>query len=100
MSRNPIFAGSSVDGGGQKAGDFKLRPIDFLLALGSKEKEVAVLGVLIQLKNGQWYLEDSSNIVKLDLSKARFHEVSSLFVHPAYFYCTRDIPWDEAKWPL
>ncbi|VDD74882.1 unnamed protein product [Mesocestoides corti] len=66
VTRNPLFAS---DGKG-----FKLRPVEFLLSMGAKETSVIVLGVLTQLKNAQWYLEDPSNLVKLDLSQTRFHQ--------------------------
>nr|VZI05074.1 unnamed protein product [Spirometra erinaceieuropaei] len=74
--RNPIFASSndSTAGTNGSSAGFKLQPIEFLLALGAKEESVVVLGALTQLKNGQWYLEDPTNLVKLDLSAATFHQ--------------------------
>ncbi|KAL5103635.1 DNA polymerase epsilon subunit 2 [Taenia crassiceps] len=85
VTRNPLFSDEN---------GFKLRPVDFILASGGKrasrddmeeEKEeeerdgeatemVIVLGVLVQLRNAQWYLEDPTNLVKLDLSNTRFHQ--------------------------
>ncbi len=70
--RNPLFAPDGPANGG----GFKLRPVEFLLSLGAKESSAIVLGVLTQLKNGQWYLEDPTNLVKLDLSQTRFHQVN------------------------
>ncbi|BHF79588.1 DNA polymerase epsilon subunit 2 [Sparganum proliferum] len=74
--RNPIFASSNDSNAGTNGSSagFKLQPIEFLLALGAKEDSVVVLGALTQLKNGQWYLEDPTNLVKLDLSAATFHQ--------------------------
>ncbi|KAL5963522.1 DNA polymerase epsilon subunit 2, partial [Taenia solium] len=84
VTRNPLFTDEK---------GFKLRPVEFLLSSGGKraseddveegeEEErdgeaaemVIVLGVLVQLKNAQWYLEDPTNLVKLDLSNSRFHQ--------------------------
>ncbi|VDM18097.1 unnamed protein product [Hydatigera taeniaeformis] len=80
VARNPLFSDEN---------GFKLRPIEFLLSSGGKrasegEEEgerdgevtptVIVLGVLIQLKNAQWHLEDPTNLIKLDLSNTRFHQ--------------------------
>ncbi|VDN21264.1 unnamed protein product [Dibothriocephalus latus] len=75
--RNPVFAASTKDsiaGTKANASGFKLQPIEFLLALGAREDNVVVLGALTQLKNGQWYLEDPTHLVKLDLSAATFHQ--------------------------
>ncbi|VDM01972.1 unnamed protein product [Schistocephalus solidus] len=74
--RNPVFASSSgsIAGTNRNTTGFKLQPIEFLLALGAKEDSVVVLGALTQLKNGQWYLEDPTSLVKLDLSVATFHQ--------------------------
>lgn len=86
---NPLFADESKG--------FTLRPIEFLLSSGTKVRNsydqgedgddgpsavaerpnVIILGCLIQLKNAQWYLEDVTNLVKLDFSQTRFHQVSS-----------------------
>ncbi|VDK39966.1 unnamed protein product [Taenia asiatica] len=84
VTRNPLFTDEK---------GFKLRPVEFLLSSGGKRASgddveegegeerdgeaaemVIVLGVLVQLKNAQWYLEDPTNLVKLDLSNSRFHQ--------------------------
>uniref|UniRef100_A0A0R3TL36 DNA polymerase II subunit 2 n=1 Tax=Rodentolepis nana TaxID=102285 RepID=A0A0R3TL36_RODNA len=84
--RNPLFSDESRG--------FKLRSIEFLLSSGTKVRKscdeadddgedsfsvaerpsVIILGFLIQLKNAQWYLEDVTNLVKLDFSHTRFHQ--------------------------
>ena len=85
MVRNPLFADET---------GFKLCPIEYLLSSGAKAtsgkaedddesrhekpQNVIVLGVLVQLKNAQWYLEDPTNLVRLDLSQTRFHQVRLL----------------------
>lgn len=48
---------------------YELVPIEFLLSNCSKPGEVYVMGILSQLTEGQYYLEDSDGSVKLDLKK-------------------------------
>ncbi|XP_053597166.1 DNA polymerase epsilon subunit 2 [Microplitis demolitor] len=51
---------------------YELVPIEFLLSNCSKPGEVYVMGILSQLTEGQYYLEDSDGSVKLDLKKTIF----------------------------
>lgn len=48
---------------------YELTPIEYLLSNCSKPGEVYVMGVLSQLTEGQFYLEDSDGSVKLTLKK-------------------------------
>jgi DNA polymerase epsilon subunit 2 len=59
--------GTDSDDAGRK---FKLQPIEFLLSSSGKVKEVIVLGLLTQLREGRYYLEDPTGILQLDLSEA------------------------------
>ncbi|CAE1325742.1 POLE2 [Acanthosepion pharaonis] len=52
---------------------FQLKPIEHLLGTSTKMGENIVLGMLTQLKEGKWYLEDPSGSVQIDLSQASFH---------------------------
>lgn len=61
--------------GGVQRGNFRIRPIEFLLASGSPIDSVIVLGMICQLHEGNWHLEDPSGIIRLDLTSAVFHEV-------------------------
>ncbi|XP_030385502.1 DNA polymerase epsilon subunit 2 [Scaptodrosophila lebanonensis] len=73
--RHDLFAppviqdGVSVDALAKK---FKLQYAENLLAT-STVKEAVVLGLLTQLKEGKFYVEDPTGCVELDLSGARFH---------------------------
>ncbi|XP_046601279.1 DNA polymerase epsilon subunit 2 [Neodiprion virginianus] len=49
----------------------KLRQIEYLLSL-SEAKDVYVIGMLAQLTERQYYLEDASGYVKIDLSQADY----------------------------
>ncbi|XP_030070184.1 DNA polymerase epsilon subunit 2 [Microcaecilia unicolor] len=52
---------------------FQLKTIDTLLGNTAKVGEVIVLGMITQLKEGKFFLEDPTGTVQLDLSKAQFH---------------------------
>ncbi|NXW48545.1 DPOE2 polymerase, partial [Nyctiprogne leucopyga] len=59
---------------------FQLKTIETLLGNTAKVGEVIVLGMITQLKEGKFFLEDPTGVVQLDLSKAisfccdlRFH---------------------------
>ena len=47
--------------------------MEYLLGLGSKKIDVVTLGLLTQLVEGEYHLEDDSGIIKLDLKKTLFH---------------------------
>uniref|UniRef100_H2MC41 DNA polymerase epsilon subunit n=1 Tax=Oryzias latipes TaxID=8090 RepID=H2MC41_ORYLA len=64
----PPAIGAAVEEGQNK---FQLKTIEALLGSTSKLGEVIVLGMITQLKEGKFYLEDPSGTVQLDLSK--FH---------------------------
>ncbi|XP_062501135.1 DNA polymerase epsilon subunit 2-like [Corticium candelabrum] len=66
----PPAAGASV---GQQSKKFQLRPVEYLLGTTSRLGRVIVLGMLIQLKEGKYFLEDPTGSVELDLSQATFH---------------------------
>jgi DNA polymerase epsilon subunit 2 len=59
--------GTDSDDDGHK---FKLHPIEFLLSSSGKVTEAVVLGLLTQLREGRYYLEDPTGIMQLDLSEA------------------------------
>nr|XP_006632293.1 PREDICTED: DNA polymerase epsilon subunit 2 [Lepisosteus oculatus] len=62
--------GSAPEEGRNK---FQLKTVEALLGSTSKLGEVIVLGMVTQLKEGKFYLEDPSGAVQLNLSKAQFH---------------------------
>ncbi|XP_055497097.1 DNA polymerase epsilon subunit 2 [Leucoraja erinacea] len=66
----PPVTGSHPDESGNK---FQLKTIESLLGNVSKVGEVIVLGMITQLKEGKFFLEDPTGTVQLELSKAQFH---------------------------
>uniref|UniRef100_A0A4W6EPJ1 DNA polymerase epsilon subunit n=1 Tax=Lates calcarifer TaxID=8187 RepID=A0A4W6EPJ1_LATCA len=64
----PPAIGTAVEEGQNK---FQLKTIEALLGSTAKLGEVIVLGMITQLKEGKFYLEDPSGTVQLDMSK--FH---------------------------
>nr|KAF6393287.1 DNA polymerase epsilon 2, accessory subunit [Pipistrellus kuhlii] len=65
----PPVIGSHPDESGSK---FQLKTIETLLGNTTKIGDVIVLGMITQLKEGKFFLEDPTGTVQLDLSKA-FH---------------------------
>ncbi|XP_053108069.1 DNA polymerase epsilon subunit 2 isoform X1 [Hemicordylus capensis] len=52
---------------------FQLKTIETLLGNPAQIGEVIILGMITQLKEGKFFLEDPTGVVQLDLSKAQFH---------------------------
>lgn len=79
--RNKLFAQEvlQLSEGEQK---FNLRTIEVLLSSSSRIDEVIVLGLLTQLTEGKYYLEDPTGSILLDISNARFH--SGLFTENSF----------------
>ncbi|CAH8433230.1 unnamed protein product [Heterobilharzia americana] len=73
MLRHQVFSQTSALDGSHNA-NYRLRPIEYLLAAGSRIDSVVVLGLISQLHEGDWYAEDPSGIVRLNLQQAVFHE--------------------------
>ncbi|VDH92705.1 DNA polymerase epsilon subunit 2 [Mytilus galloprovincialis] len=65
----PPVIGAQMDESSKK---FQLKPIEYLLGSTAKLGEIIVLGMLTQLKEGKWYLEDPTGVVQIDLSEANF----------------------------
>ncbi|KAA3678107.1 DNA polymerase epsilon subunit 2 [Paragonimus westermani] len=76
--RHQLFSQTSAKGNastdGSQLASYRIRPIEYLLASGSRIDSVIVLGMLCQLREGDWHLEDPTGIVRLNLSQAVFHE--------------------------
>lgn len=66
----PPVIGSAQDEGRNK---FQLKTVEALLGSSARLGEVIVLGMITQLREGKFYLEDPSGTVQLDISKAQFH---------------------------
>ncbi|GFR26086.1 DNA polymerase epsilon subunit 2 [Trichonephila clavata] len=69
-SRHRLFAAPAISHCSTESSAFSLRAIEHLLGSSSKEENVIVLGMLTQLKEGQFYLEDPTGVVRLNLSQA------------------------------
>ncbi|KAL7873525.1 hypothetical protein AOLI_G00125960 [Acnodon oligacanthus] len=63
----PPVIGSAPDEGRNK---FQLKTVEALLGSTAKLGEVIVLGMITQLKEGKFFLEDQTGSVQLNLSKA------------------------------
>jgi DNA polymerase epsilon subunit 2 len=57
---------------------FQLKSVEYLLGSSGLPDKVIVLGMLVQLKEGKFHLEDPSGIVEIDITQCTFH--SGLFV--------------------
>lgn len=77
--RHPLFAGNSVVGAARPA--FQLKKVENLLS-SSKLKDIVVLGLLAQLSEGKYYIEDPTGAVPIDISDATLH--SGLFCEGSF----------------
>lgn len=73
-TRHPLFAGNPVMGSDRST--FQLKKVEQLLST-SKLTDIVVLGVLAQLSEGKYFIEDPTGAVRIDMSDATFH--SGLF---------------------
>jgi DNA polymerase epsilon subunit 2 len=77
----PAILGTDSEDAGRK---FKLQPIEFLLSSSGRVKEAIVLGLLTQLREGRYYVEDPTGILQLDLSET----ISFITVNTVAWYKT------------
>ncbi|XP_077300433.1 DNA polymerase epsilon subunit 2 isoform X1 [Arctopsyche grandis] len=80
-ARNKVFTPETLPGTKQEKG-FSLRKVEHLLSCSSRINEVIVLGLLTQLTEGTYYLEDPTGAVALDLSLVRYQ--SGLFTEHCF----------------
>lgn len=79
-SHHPLFTENPALGSAGAA-TFKLKKVEQLLST-TKVKDIVVLGLLTQLKDGKFFLEDPTGVVPLDLSEAKMH--SGLFCEGSF----------------
>lgn len=79
--RNKLFVQETLPGN-ESERCFNLRKIEVLLSCSSKVDEVIVLGLLTQLTEGKFYLEDPTGSIALDMSQTRYH--SGLFTESSF----------------
>uniref|UniRef100_A0A8C1TST2 DNA polymerase epsilon subunit n=1 Tax=Cyprinus carpio TaxID=7962 RepID=A0A8C1TST2_CYPCA len=77
----PPVIGSAPDEGRNK---FQLKTVEALLGSTAKVGEVIVLGMITQLKEGKFYLEDPSGAVQLNISKAISFLFTAVFTQRWY----------------
>lgn len=71
--RHELFTPPALGQSVQSSSKFQLRTVDYLLSSSGLPDKVIVLGMLAQIKEGKFHLEDPTGCVELDLSKATFH---------------------------
>ncbi|KAG8201544.1 hypothetical protein JTE90_011219 [Oedothorax gibbosus] len=69
-ARHRLFAPPAITISSHQDSSYSLKAVEHLLGSSSRESNVIVLGMLTQLKEGQFYLEDPTGVVRLNLSKA------------------------------
>ena len=76
--RHELFSPPTIGQEAQMATRFQLKTVEHLLSTSSKPDHVIVLGMLTQLTEGKYHLEDPTGTVELNLSQCVFH--TGLFV--------------------
>uniref|UniRef100_A0A8C4QTQ8 DNA polymerase epsilon subunit n=1 Tax=Eptatretus burgeri TaxID=7764 RepID=A0A8C4QTQ8_EPTBU len=72
MQRHELFSPAPISTGNREAKTlFQLRTVEFLLGTTTNLKEVILLGMLTQIKEGKFYLEDPTGTVQLDLQNVQ-----------------------------
>jgi len=57
-----------------QSAQFSLQKIEYLKGVSIKMKDCVILGMLTQMKEGEWWLEDPTGAIKLNLENASFHK--------------------------
>ena len=71
--RHVLFTPPALGHSAQSTSKFQLRSVDFLLSSSGLPDKIIVLGMLSQIKEGKYHLEDTTGCVELNLSNATFH---------------------------
>lgn len=79
--RNKLFTLDPL-GSSETERCFQLRKVEYLLSCSSKIDEVVVLGLISQIVERKYHLEDPTGSILLDLSQARYH--SGLFTENCF----------------
>ncbi|XP_068681901.1 DNA polymerase epsilon subunit 2-like [Montipora foliosa] len=67
---SPVVEGANKR---QAAEKFALKPVEFLLGSTANLGKLIVLGMITQIKEGKYFLEDPTGVVELDLKQGTFH---------------------------
>lgn len=76
--RHELFTPPALGQAAKSAAKFQLRNVEFLLSSSGLPDKVIVLGMLTQLKEGKYHLEDPTGCVEIDILSCVFH--AGLFV--------------------
>lgn len=71
--RHELFTPPALGQSIQSSSKFQLRTVDYLLSSSGLPDKIIVLGMLAQIKEGKYHLEDPTGCVELDLSNSVFH---------------------------
>ena len=71
--RHELFTPPALGQSVQSSSKFQLRSVEYLLSSSGLPDKIIVLGMLTQIKEGKFHLEDPTGYVELDLSNAVFH---------------------------
>lgn len=67
---SPVVEGANPR---QAAEKFTFKPVEFLLGSTANLGQIIVLGMMTQIKEGKYFLEDPTGVVEMDLKQANFH---------------------------
>eukprot|EP00794_Sanderia_malayensis_P000497 gene497-1143_t len=71
--RHELFVPAAVASANHNASKFELKSIEHLLGSTGNLENVIILGMLTQMKEGKYWLEDPTGVIELDMEKALFH---------------------------
>lgn len=71
--RHELFTPVIVTNPSDKSNKFQLKTVEYLLGSAVRLGDIIVLGMLTQMKEGKWFLEDPTGAVQLDLTQANIH---------------------------
>ena len=71
--RHELFTPPALGQPVQSSSKFQLRTVEYLLSSSGLPDKIIVLGMLSQLKEGKFHLEDPTGCVELDLSQCTYH---------------------------
>ncbi|GIY98930.1 DNA polymerase epsilon subunit 2 [Caerostris extrusa] len=84
-ARHRLFTAPAISRDTNQSSTFSLRAIEHLLGSSSKEDNVIVLGIITQLKEGQFFLEDPTGLsIKFNASSGLFTENSIVLAEGFY----------------
>nr|XP_021187205.2 DNA polymerase epsilon subunit 2 [Helicoverpa armigera] len=79
--RNNLFTADPVNSS-ESEKRFRLRKVEFLLSCSSRVDDVVVLGLLTQVIERKYHLEDPTGTILLDMTDVRYH--SGLFMEGSF----------------